>query len=37
MELVHQQLDPQATVDDLADLGTGDVSQYDPYKDGSQS
>ena len=31
-----QRLDPQATLDDLADLGAEDMTQYDPNKDESQ-
>ena len=32
---VHQRLDPQAIVDDLAELGNEDMPQNDPYKDDS--
>ena len=36
MESVHQRLGLQATVKDLKDLGTEEISQYVPYEDESQ-
>ena len=37
LESFHQRLGSQAMVDDLADLGMEDMSQYDSYKDKSQN
>ena len=37
MESLHQRLDHQAMVDDLANLGAEVELQYDPYEDESQN
>ena len=35
MDSLHQSFGPQAMVDDVIDLGTEDVLQYNPYVENS--
>ena len=37
VESAHHRLGSQATVDDLADMGTEDMLSYGPYEDGSKN
>ena len=37
MESFHQRFGTKSTVDDIANLGTEDIQQYDTHEDGSQS